>query len=209
MSDNSNLNKETEEKVNEQADQEILNEAMEAVILDKNAQNLENERIREYEEEIARLKDQWARAMAETENVRKRAKRDVEETSRYANANFAKDMIDVAENLHRALESTPEDARNESPMMSTLCQGVEMTLNALMQQFEKYQIKRIFPLGEKFDHNIHQAVAQVETPESPAGSVIQVLQAGYIMHDRLLRPAMVTVAKSSTSDAQKTVDTTA
>lgn len=147
------------------------------------------------EEENASLKEKLLRSMAEVENTRRRFQRDQEETAKYAVTGFAKDIVNVVENLQRASASIPEQARTENPMLKTLGDGVELTLRELLGMLERHAIRRIDPMGEKFDHNYHQAVAQIEGTDKPAGTVVQVLQAGYVIHDRLLKPAMVGVAK--------------
>jgi molecular chaperone GrpE len=167
---------------------------------------LEN-KIQELEAEIAKLRDQWIRAAAETDNVRKRAQREVEESSKYAVTNFARDMIDVLENLRRASESIPAGVRQTNDVLRTLGEGVDLTLQELLGIFQKYGIMRIDPLNQKFDHNHHQAVVQVENNDVPPGTVVQVVQAGYIIQDRLLRPAMVAVSKQGETPSK--VDTTA
>lgn len=149
------------------------------------------------QEEVAALKDQLLRAVAETENLRKRHERDMQDTRKYAVTGFARDMVSVMENLQLALLNIPEEARKADEKLNTLAEGVEMTANELNRVFQNHGIMRVSPLGEKFDHNFHQAVAQVEDATKDPGTVTQVLQAGYIIHDRLLRPAMVTVAKAA------------
>lgn len=149
----------------------------------------------DYEAKLGEMKDQLLRAVAETENVRRRASRDVEETGKYAVSGFARDMITVAENMFLALNSVPEEARKEEGLLKSFADGVEMTLRELLNAFEKHGIQRIDPLGEKFDHNRHQAVSQVEDPSKEPNTVIHVMQAGYVIGDRLLRPAMVVVSK--------------
>lgn len=158
-------------------------------------------------EEIARLKDQLLRAVAETENIRKRAERDLSESRKYAVTGFARDMVNVVENLQLALQNIPEEDRKTDQKLNALAEGVALTYNELIKTFDSHGIKRLEPVGEKFDHNFHQAVAQVEDPKAVPGTVVQVLQAGYVIHDRLLRPAMVTVAKGG-GDAPQ-VDTQA
>lgn len=172
-----------------------------------NAGQQEQNRIAELEAQVAQMKDQWVRAVAETENLRKRAERDQQETARYAASGFARDMVNVLENAKRAAESITPEKRAENDLLRTVGEGLDMTVQELTGIFERHGVKRIDPLGEKFDHNMHQAVVQVEQPGTEPGTVIQVVQAGYSMHDRLLRPAMVAVAKSG-NDAKK-VDTTA
>lgn len=159
------------------------------------------------EQEITTLKDQVLRAAAEVENTRKRAQRDQEETAKYSVTGFARDLVSVAENLQRAAESIPAEARADNPLLKTLAEGVDLTLRELLNIFERNGIRRVHPLGEKFDHNTHQAVAQIETPDTAPGMVVQVLQAGYVIHDRLLRPAMVAVSKQG--ETPKAVDQTA
>lgn len=146
--------------------------------------------------ENADLKDQLIRAVAEMENLRKRTERDMQDTRKYAVTGFARDLVNVLENLQLALLNIPADDRKNDVKLNTLAEGVEMTANELLRVFEAQGIVRIAPQGEKFDHNFHQAVAQVEDTSKEPGTIVQVLQAGYIIHDRLLRPAMVTVAKS-------------
>ena len=151
---------------------------------------------------IAELKDQLLRAVAETENVRKRAQRDVEESGKYAITGFARDLGNVIENLQRASESIGEEAREANPQLKSLGEGVDMTLRELLSAFEKHGIVRIEPLGQKFDHNFHQAVTQIEDPTVEPGTVLQVMQAGYVIHNRLLRPAMVGVSKQGEAKSQ-------
>lgn len=147
-----------------------------------------------YEEEIKKLKDMYLRAMAETENVRARAKRDMEDTAKYAVTRFARDMVNIIENLDRASASIPPETRTANPVLKQVGEGIDMTMSELLGIFERNGIKRISPAGEKFDHNYHQAVSQIPNTDTAPGTVMQVLQAGYTLHDRLLRPAMVTVA---------------
>jgi len=165
-------------------------------------------RIAELEAQLAQMKDQWVRAAAETENVRKRAERDQQETARYASSKFARDMVDVLENVKRAAESITADKRDGSELLKTVGDGLDMTAKELSDIFARHGVMRIDPMGEKFDHNLHQAVVQVEQPGTEPGTVIQVVQAGYTLHDRLLRPAMVAVTKA-VGDPQKKVDTNA
>lgn len=150
--------------------------------------------IEEKDVEIAALKDQALRALAEVENTRRRGERELSDMSRYAVTGFARDLVSVLENLQRAVDSIPAELKESQPAAATLAVGVEMTLKELLTVFARQGIERIDPMGQKFDHNLHQAIAQVETPDAPAGTVVQVLQAGYKIHDRLLRPAMVGVA---------------
>jgi molecular chaperone GrpE len=162
------------------------------------------------EAEVAELKDRLLRAMAETENVRRRAERDRADTAMYGIANFARDVLTVADNLRRAVSTVPEEARNDDEALASLLEGVEITERELLAAFERHGIRPIDPMGEKFDHNWHQAVMQLDEPSSPPGTVVQVMQIGYAIRDRLLRPAMVAVAKGNKSgdDEGQSVDTT-
>jgi molecular chaperone GrpE len=152
------------------------------------------ERLAEAENELAAARDRLLRALADTENMRKRAQRDRDDAAKYAVQAFAKDMLDVADNLHRALGSAPpEEERDE--LMRNLLTGVAATEREMLAALERHGVKRIDPQGERFDHNYHQAMFEAENTGQPAGTIVQVLQPGYVIHDRLLRPAMVAVAK--------------
>ena len=162
------------------------------------------ERIAELEAEVAKLKDQVLRSLAEQENLRRRTTREREDALRYAVGGFAKDLLSVADNLRRAIESVPE-AQIDNEVLRTLLTGVEATERELLGAFEKHSVRRIDPKGEKFDHNLHQAIMELENTGQPAGTIVQVLQAGYLLHDRLLREAMVTVAKGGAPAAAEPV----
>lgn len=178
----------------ENASPEAINRALQALLEEK-------------EKELASLKDQALRALAETENTRRRSERELADMSKYAVTGFARDLVSVLENLQRALDNIPQELIAAEPAVGNLYTGVEMTLKELLAVFARQGIQRIDPMGEKFDHNLHQAVAQIETPDAQPGSVVQVLQAGYTIHDRLLRPAMVGVAAASS--VEKKLDTSA
>lgn len=155
-----------------------------------------NERVVKLEAELADTKDRLLRALAETENQRRRGQREREDAQRYGSSSFAKDLLDVADNLGRALASVAADEVKDERIKSLL-EGVAATERALLAAFERNGIRRIEPqLGDRFDFNLHQAMFEIENSGRPAGSIVQVLQAGYQMHDRLLRPALVGVAKA-------------
>jgi molecular chaperone GrpE len=145
--------------------------------------------------EAAQYKDQLLRAMAETENTRRRAQRDREDAQKYGITNFAREVLAVADNLRRALEAIPPDTLQSDEALKTLYDGIAATERQLEAALGKQQIDRIWPEGERFDSNFHQAMFEVPESGKPAGTVVQVLQAGYKIHDRLLRPALVGVAK--------------
>lgn len=169
--------------------------------------SLESE-LSELEKQLADMKDNWLRAMAESENLRRRAHKEKEDALKYGAVNFSRDIVTVADNLHRALQSCPL-TEELSANIKALISGVEMTAKELLSTFEKHGIRRLSPMGEKFDPNFHQAMFEIETNEQPAGIVMQVLQDGYVMHDRLLRPAMVGVAKNTAVQEPSKVDTLA
>jgi molecular chaperone GrpE len=155
------------------------------------------ERLAAVEAELADAKDKLLRALAETENVRRRAQRDREDAVRYGAANFARDVLTVADNLRRALGAAPDEgARDE--VTRTLLAGVAAIERELLAALERNGVKRVEPQpGDRFDHNFHEAVFEVDATGRPAGTIVQVLQPGYVIHDRLLRPAMVGVAKAA------------
>ena len=152
------------------------------------------ERVVALEAELGEAQDRLLRALAETENVRRRAQRERADAEKYGLGRFANDMLPVADNLRRALDSLPESEAKDDRTKSLLA-GVAATERELLAAFERHGLKRIDPMGEKFDHNFHQAVFEAENSGRPAGTVVEVLQPGYVLHDRLLRPAMVGVAK--------------
>lgn len=147
------------------------------------------------DEQIRDLKDQLLRALAEVENTRRRAQRDKEDMAKYAIANFARDVLAVSDNLARAMDAVPEESRTGDSAMETLYEGVGLTQRELNTAMERHGIKPIDPLGEKFDHNFHQAMYEVEDADADPGTVVQVAQLGYVIGERLLRPAMVGVSK--------------
>ncbi|MBI1986674.1 MAG: nucleotide exchange factor GrpE [Rhodospirillales bacterium] len=147
------------------------------------------------EGQVAELNDKLLRALAEAENVRRRAERDREDAYKYAVANFARDVLGVADNLRRATESIDADVRKADPAVDKVMAGIELTEREMLATFERYGIKPVAALGEKFDHNRHEALFEVEDKARPAGTVVQVLETGYTLHDRLLRPAKVGLAK--------------
>lgn len=153
-------------------------------------------KIAALEAEAAQLKDQLLRALAEAENTRRRARKEVEDTAKYAVANLAKDVLAAPDNLRRALDNIPAEGRQADALLDRLAKGVELVERDLHAVFERYGITRIEPLGQPFDHNLHQALFEVPTADDPAGTVVQVLAPGYLIYDRLLRPAMVAVAKA-------------
>ncbi len=167
-------------------------------------------RLAEAEAEQAKLKDQALRALAEAENTRRRAQREIEERERFALSSFARELTSVVDNLRRAVETVAPDARAADAKLNQFAEGVELTEREFMAILERNGIKRVAPSGLPFDHNLHQAIAQTETREHAPGTVMQVVQAGYTLHGRILRPALVVVAKAPADDSPpgSTVDKT-
>jgi molecular chaperone GrpE len=142
------------------------------------------------------LKDRALRVAAEMENLRRRTARDVHDARSYAIANFAREMLSVSDNLRRALDAVPQDARDSADAgFKALIEGVEITERSMLTALERHGVKKLYPEGEKFDPNFHQAMFEVPNPDVPANTVVQVVQPGYSIGERVLRPAMVGVAR--------------
>jgi molecular chaperone GrpE len=155
--------------------------------------------------ENAELKDRVLRLMAEMDNLRKRLEREKEEAVKYAAAQFARDMLSVADNLTRALQAVPEEKRQTGDsFLKSLVEGVEMTLRELLNTFERHNIRKIESHGRKFDPNYHEAMFEVTDTDAETGTIVQVVQEGYTHHDRVLRPAMVGVARREDTGAAGT-----
>jgi molecular chaperone GrpE len=152
-------------------------------------------RVAELEAELADCKDRLLRALAEQENSRRRAERERQEAIRFAAAGLARDLLETADNLRRAIESVPDETANDETVQR-LVAGIVATERALLDAFEKHGIRRVDALGQRFDPDRHEAVFEVADAASPPGTVAEVLQPGYLHHDRLLRPAKVGVAKN-------------
>lgn len=150
--------------------------------------------IDQLQAELDKMKDQWLRALADTENSRRRAIKEREETQKFAITSFARELLSVADNLQRALETCPQ-TEILPDSTKALITGVEMTEKELLSVLDRHEVKKIDPLHEKFDPNFHQAMFEVETAEHEPGKIVQVLQYGYVLHERLLRPALVGVSK--------------
>ena len=163
----------------------------------------------ETDQQIAELKDQLVRTIAELDNTRKRTEREKEQIRKFGIANFAKDLLTAADNLRRAIESVPEGFGDGDPAMKNLLIGIEMTEKDFLSAFEKHGVRKIEPMGEKFDYNFHQAIFEVENSGQAPGTVVQVMQPGYAIGDRILRAAMVGVAKGAPPSDAAPVDTTA
>ena len=154
-----------------------------------------HQRIAELEAQIETLKSERLLALAEAENAAKRADKRISDNAKYAVANIAKALVQVADNLGRALLAAPAETRAGNDTLKNLATGVELTEKELMTVLENQGVRRVAVLNQAFDANFHNAIQEVENTAVPAGTVVQVFQDGYMMHDRLLRPAMVVVSK--------------
>ena len=171
-----------------------------------NDTDADNEKQNELEEnlrdEIEQLRDEKLRLLADMENLRKRSDRDRMDSIRYGNINFARDILSLEDNLSRALDAIPKDAE-KTETITNLINGLRMVQREFTSILEKHGIKKIEALNQRFDHNFHQAMMEIESEEVEEGIVIQEIQSGYNMHDRLLRPSMVGVAKKPNKDEKK------
>jgi molecular chaperone GrpE len=152
--------------------------------------------------ELAETKDRLLRALADMENLRKRTEREVADARLYGISAFARDILGVADNMHRAMQALDDELRAKADEATrALLEGVELTERELMNALEKNGVKRIDPLGQKFDPNRHQAMFEMEDASVPSGTVVQVMQSGYLIGERVLRPAMVAVSKGGAKAA--------
>jgi molecular chaperone GrpE len=146
--------------------------------------------------ELAESRDKMLRTLADMENLRKRTTREVADARTYGISGFARDVLDIADNLQRALDAVPADTRaSADPVLKALIEGVELTERSLLNALEKNGVKKFDPAGEKFDPNFQQAMYEVPDASVPAGTVLQVVQAGYMIGERVLRPALVAVSR--------------
>lgn len=154
-----------------------------------------SEAFAKLEAENAELKDRLLRALAEVENVRRRAERDLNDTRQYAVAKFAGDMLRVADNMERAIASIPLEALKDEGAFKTLIEGIELTEKEMLRSLEKHGVKKLNPMGERFDPNFHEALFELPDPSVPNGTVTQVVEPGYVIGSRPLRPAKVGIAR--------------
>ena len=200
------LNKEDELKKNSSDIVNTENEKLKKNITVPSDTNTDNKNQNELEEnprdEIEQLKDEKLRLLADMENLRKRSDRDRVDSIRYGSINFARDILSTSDNLSRALDAIPKDARKTETMIN-LINGLRMVQKEFTSILEKHGIKKIDALNQRFDHNLHQAMMEIESEKVEEGLVIQEIPSGYTMHDRLLRPSMVGVAKKPNKDEKK------
>jgi molecular chaperone GrpE len=192
------MNEENKNKVEEQYLENPTSEKEEQVSEElknkEEAEILPEDLIIKLNEEISSLKDQRLRAIAELENFRKRAEKDQSDALKYGISNFAKEIINIRDNIERAQSSISDEAKNNEAIKSVI-EGIDLIAQSVVSTFEKIGIKKIESLNEKFDHNLHQAMMEMENDELEPGTIVQELIPGYTLHDRLLRPAMVGVSK--------------
>jgi molecular chaperone GrpE len=154
------------------------------------------------QKEVAEARDRMLRTLAEMENLRKRTTKEVADARLYGITGFARDVLDIADNLQRALDAVPAEARAAADAgLASLIEGVELTERSLLNALEKHGVKKFDPSGQKFDPNFQQAMFEVPDASVPAGTVVQVMQAGYTIGDRVLRPALVGIAKGGAKAA--------
>ena len=152
--------------------------------------------------ENSEMRDRLLRTMADMENLRRRTEREKTDTARYAISNFARDVLTVGDNLKRTIEHVPAEAAAGDPALKSFLEGVELTERELLNVLERHGVTRIEPLGQRFDPNCHQAMYEVEDAAVPEGTVVDVMQSGYTIGDRCLRPALVAVAKGGAKQAK-------
>jgi molecular chaperone GrpE len=165
------------------------------------AQRPPNEVIAALEAEAADLKDRLLRAHAEVENIRKRSEREKEETAKYAITRLAREIVNVGDNFQRAIDAVPPGAAEQDTALKSFLEGVTMTERELLNVLERYGIRRVQPMNELFNPHLHQAVMEIARTDVPSGTIVQVFQAGFMIEDRVLRPAMVAVAKGGPKPA--------
>jgi molecular chaperone GrpE len=155
--------------------------------------------------DLAEARDKTLRTLAEMENLRQRTRREVADSKVYGITGFARDVLDIADNLQRALDTVPAETRElADPLLKTLIEGVELTERSLLNTLEKNGVRKFDPQGEKFNPNFQQAMYEVPDASVPAGTVVQVVQAGFMIGDRVLRPALVGVSKGGAKAAPAT-----
>ena len=196
MQDNDNKKPEAEEPAveNEAVPEEpVAAEEPDETVLNGEPIDPQAERIAALEAELATAKDQQLRAMAEAENTRRRAQREREDAAKYGAVGLARDLLSVADNLSRAIAAAPDSTDDEA--IKGLIEGITMVEKELAATLERHHVKPVPGVGEPFDHNLHQAVVELPSEDVEPGNIAQVLQTGYVLHDRLLRAGMVAVAK--------------
>ncbi len=163
-------------------------------VIEENKPEEKQDKIAELEQKNSELNDKLLRSLAELDNVRRRSREELEKSAKFAIFNFASELVLVAENFFLASQNAPQAEIEKSPAVKNYADAIVMTEKELLKVLEKNQVKRIYPLNEKFDHHFHEALSQVAS-DAEEGSVVQVIQSGYTIADRLIRPALVVVSK--------------
>ena len=186
-----------DEKNNDKEQSTINDEIVEDQTTDQSKIEDENNTasILDLEEKVLVLKDQLMRSLADGENLRKRTLKDIENSKKYSHISFVKDLVTSVDNFQRALKAVPEDKSSLPEPIKNLIVGLEIVEKEILVTLEKHNVKLIDPMGKKFDYNLHQAMFEVPTNEEEPGKVVEVSQKGYVLHDRLVRPAMVGISK--------------
>ena len=198
MSKKNEKTKSVDDEKNNDMEQSTINDE---IVEDetKDQSNIEDENnsatISELEEKVLVLKDQLMRSLADGENLRKRTLKDIENSKKYSHISFVKDLVTSVDNFQRALKAVPEDKSSLPEQIKNLIVGLEIVEKEILVTLEKHNVKLIDPMGKKFDYNLHQAMFEVPTNEEEPGKVVEVSQKGYVLHDRLVRPAMVGISK--------------
>ena len=198
MSKKNKKTKSVDDEKNNDMEQSTINDE---IVEDetKDQSNIEDENnsatISELEEKVLVLKDQLMRSLADGENLRKRTLKDIEHSKKYSHISFVKDLVTSVDNFQRALKAVPEDKSSLPEPIKNLIVGLEIVEKEILVTLEKHNVKLIDPMGKKFDYNLHQAMFEVPTNEEEPGKVVEVSQKGYVLHDRLVRPAMVGISK--------------
>ena len=187
---NTNLSKEEKSKIELETDIDTNN-----VDENENEDILIEDIVEKQNKEIQELKEQLLRSLADSENLRKRTSKEIADAKRYSHISFVRDLVSSVDNLQRALQAVPEDKSQLSEPVKNLIIGLEIVEKEIINTFEKHNLKEISPLHEKFDYNLHQAMFEVPTTEKDPGYIVEVSQKGYLLHDRLVRPAMVGISK--------------
>ncbi|MGE4313282.1 MAG: nucleotide exchange factor GrpE [Pseudobdellovibrionaceae bacterium] len=211
--DNDDLTPETLNEEDDQNEEHLENESeedssSEEASSEETAEEDGDSEVARLKTQLAQMKDQALRALAEAENTRRRAVKEREDASKYAIAGFARDLISVADNLRRALDAVPDDIDGVPEPIAALLTGIEATERELLKAFERHKIKKIEAYDMPFNPNFHEVMFEAPIPDKTPGTVIQVIEEGYILEDRLLRPARVGIAKGE-QGAPKTIDTEA
>ena len=193
--DTSNIDNENIRTDEESAEKDKISDEEISDVYDNEVDISNDETNTNLKKQVTDLKDQLMRSLADGENLRKRTLKEVEHAKKYSHITFVRDLVSSVDNLQRALVSVPDDNSQLPEPIKNLIIGLDIVEKEIITTFEKHNLKQIHPLGEKFDYNFHQAMFEVPTNDTEPGVVVEVSQKGYLLHDRLVRPAMVGISK--------------